>query len=308
MPLPDLTWLLDLCETEARCRGLIAFGPAVRDYAPPGSELSLLLLGADAELQGAVGPLQDLLVPPVAGELPIRLLSWGVQPFGLSAKDPWETAWFLQLSESVVLYAADADILALWEDARAWTPARVARARLLRTGELIRMIDAADRAMEAGEWEAAAQSLVAGLVAHRWLDFLRAGLHPGSSFWGIELGADDIGAVFRSLEGEPLTPAVLEGLAETLVIGLEVALGESFGSFEQLLAGYPAGVAVETLHREPLLEDLPHWDLVLWRHHRRGAVEIRAERRELPDLPGHWTTSLIVQLAAPTSPGDAESS
>lgn len=308
MALPDLTSLLMLCAEEERCRGLIAFGPALRDHAPPAAELGLLLIADDAELNASELPLQDQIASPDPDQPPIRLISCGLAQFASAAHDPAETAWFLHLSEGVVLFDADSSITPLWEAARAWTPARLARARLLRTGELTRFLDAADRAMEEQDWETALRALADGLITQRRLEFLRAQAHPGSSFWGMELPEGIAAGHFHALGTDVTTPEALEGLAEVLALALDVALEESFPTFARLLAPHPMGVAVDTLHFDPLLEDLPHWDLVLWRHHRRGAVEIRAERRELPDLPGHWTTSLMVQLADATSPGDSESS
>lgn len=297
MPLPDLTALLQLCATQERCRGLIAFGPALRDFAPPQAELGILLLANDPELEVAALPLQDRIESPDGSHPVISLLSQSQAQFAIAAADPVEIAWFLYLSEGVVLYDADRTVMPLWDLAREWTPARLARARLMRTGELVQHLDAADRALEESDVAASLRAIIDALVTQRRLELLRAQQHPGSNFWSLELPDSMASAHYFALAGDrSITVESLHGLAEELAVALEVALEESFPTIERVLEAHPEGLPLEALHYEPLLEGVPHWDLVLWRHHRRGAVHIKADRKELPELPGHWTTELQVQL------------
>lgn len=296
MPLPDLGPLLMLCTQDPRCRGLIAFGPAMRDYAPPEAPLDLLLIADDLELALALDPTTDHF-DPEHGRPAITVHACTFAQFADACEDPASTRWFLALGEGVILFDADDSLATLMKQALDWTPVRRTRAQLTRTAELIRHLDTVERALEDADGPLALQALHEALSAQRRLELLAAERHPGSSFWGAEIGHGIAAAhYFTLIRPEGAGQDALAGIAEELALALDTALAACFPVFARALTDYPEGLPLEDLGHDPALTGIPGWDLLVWRQHQRGLLRVAAEQRELPGLPGHFSTGLRVQL------------
>ncbi|HYE76586.1 MAG TPA: hypothetical protein VEI97_01240 [bacterium] len=297
MPLPDLSDVVTLCTQDPRCHGLIALGPAVHDIAAPQAGLVLLLVADHGEEEGINGAATEVLPPVTPSGPPVELRLVSPARFAERCADPCDPELFLDLAESAVLYDPAGAISALREEARAWTPLRMARATLRRTGELAHALDRAEHALAESHLPEATGALYAALIALRRLEYLEGQAFPGEGFWTEGPPSPLAGAAFQALLTPSADdPSALRAIAADLADALDAALDRTLPYFAEALAAAPEGIWIEEFRYLPEFEGIENTDLLLWRHRGRGELVVTGEQSPLPEEPGVLVTRIRVKL------------